>query len=275
MYVRITLSVLAFFVRPLIHPRRFSCLRYVCLVLADDHCFGDAMGMNCSEQLCSLPVREHSNSLWDLETTSAWSNSISPPRLLLAHCSSDSVSFPALPKPALHDGVANVSVSQHLRHCASSIFCNAVCRRWVTDSLDCLGECDGADGSAKAASRANLWSFANRGFATLPLWAAPSQLRGSLMFACHNKGLSSVDASRRACLAGSPMACVPQVSQRKQRSSISEKHMRFHRNAPPALLTLRLVPYGPMLGQSRSWLASRLLCGMSQSVSKLRLTKFV
>ena len=255
MYVRITLSVLAFFVRPLIHPRRFSCLRYVCLVLADDHCFGDAMGMNCSEQLCSLPAREHSNSLWDLETTSAWSNSISPPRLLLAHCSSDSVSFPALPKPALHDGVANMSVSQHLRHCASSIFCNAVCRRWVTDSLDCLGECDGADGSAKAASRANLWSFANRGFATLPLWAAPSRLRGSLMFACHNKGLSSVDASRRACLAGSPMACVPKgVAAQTAKQYFGKAHAISPKRAPGIA--------HPAAGSlwSNAWTVTKLAC---------------
>jgi len=110
-------------------------------------------------------------------TAATWSNSVSPPRLLLAHCSSKPVSVPALAKPALYDGVANMSVAQHLRQRESPIFFVAVCRRWVAESLDCLGECDGAGRSTKAVGRGNLWSITNRGFATLPLWAilhAPS-----------------------------------------------------------------------------------------------------
>ena len=133
------------------------------LSLGNDNCFGDAMVMNSFEQFCSLPAREHSSSLLDLETATTWSNVIlSPPHLFFTHCYFKLVFFPALGKPALYDGVANMSVSQHLRHSASLVFCNAVCRRWVTESLNCLGECDGAGGSPKAAGRANLLSVANR-----------------------------------------------------------------------------------------------------------------
>ena len=148
----------------------------------------------------------------DLETATTWSNGISHPHLLLTHSSFKLVSFPASVEPARYDGVANMSVSQHLRHGASSVFCNAVCRLYVTESLDYLGECDGADGSTKAVGRANLWSIANRAFATLPLWAiphSPLRLRGSLVFACAKRRRSSLDVSRRACLAGSPMGYIP------------------------------------------------------------------
>jgi len=66
-------------------------------------------------------------------TAATWSNSVSPPRLLLAHCSSKPVSVPALAKPALYDGVANMSVAQHLRQRESPMFFVAVCRRWVAE----------------------------------------------------------------------------------------------------------------------------------------------
>ena len=106
--------------------------------------------MNRYEQLCNFLVRERSHSLLELETAATWSNGVSPPRLLLAHCSSELVSVPALAKPALYNGVANMFVSQHLRHRASPMLIIAASRRWIAESLDCLGECDGSGGSTKA-----------------------------------------------------------------------------------------------------------------------------